>query len=45
MVAALGVNEVRSMLAEDKGAVMNCGFCNETYSLNEEDLEGILRAE
>ncbi len=45
MVAALGMDEVRSMLAEDRGAVMNCGFCNETYSLNEQDLEGILRTE
>ncbi len=38
MIGALGEAEVRSMMAEDKGAVMNCGFCNETYVLNEEDL-------
>lgn len=43
MVAALGPDEVRSMLAEDKGAMMSCGFCNETYKLNEDDLSEILR--
>ncbi len=45
MVAALGMDEVASMLAEDRGAVMNCGFCNETYSLDNNDLEGILHAD
>lgn len=42
MISALGPEEVRSMLAEDKGAVMNCGFCNETYTFSESDLEGLL---
>jgi len=42
MISALGPDEVASMLAEDKGAVMTCGFCNETYHLGEEDLEAIL---
>lgn len=42
MVAALGKEEVAAMLAEDKGAVMTCGFCNETYRLDEEDLRKIL---
>lgn len=42
MIAALGMDEVRSMLADDKGAVMNCGFCNETYNLDESELESIL---
>jgi molecular chaperone Hsp33 len=44
MVAALGMDEVRSMLAEDKGAVINCGFCNEIYQLNEDDLKAIIAA-
>ncbi len=44
MVAALGMSEVQAMLAEDKGAVMTCGFCNETYRLDEEDLTQILNA-
>jgi len=42
MIEALGRDEVRSMLDEDKGAVMTCGFCNEIYQLNEVELEQIL---
>ncbi len=45
MIAALGTQEVASMLAEDKGAVMTCGFCNEMYRLDEGDLENILAGE
>ncbi|MDQ3799833.1 MAG: Hsp33 family molecular chaperone HslO [Acidobacteriota bacterium] len=42
LIASLGQTEVRSMLEEDKGATMTCGFCNEHYRLSEEDLRGIL---
>lgn len=42
MIGALGREEVQSMLAEQKGAVLNCGFCNEVYRLNETDLERLL---
>jgi molecular chaperone Hsp33 len=42
MIEALGREEVESMLAEDEGAVMNCGFCNETYRLDKNDLTAIL---
>ncbi len=42
MVAALGPDEVSSMLAEQGEAVMNCGFCNETYTLGEQDLRKLL---
>ncbi|MBX3289416.1 MAG: Hsp33 family molecular chaperone HslO [Acidobacteria bacterium] len=42
MVAGLGRKEVEAILAEDKQAVMTCGFCNETYRLNENDLRQIL---
>jgi molecular chaperone Hsp33 len=45
MIAALGRAEVESMLAEDKGAVMTCGFCNEIYQLDEEELEKIIAGE
>lgn len=45
MIAALGRDEVASMLAEDNGAVMTCGFCNEIYQLDEKQLQGILRSE
>ena len=44
MIGALGRYEVESMIEEDSGAVMTCGFCNETYTLEREDLEGILLA-
>jgi redox-regulated HSP33 family molecular chaperone len=30
------------MLAEDKGALMSCGFCNENYKLEEAHLQKIL---
>jgi molecular chaperone Hsp33 len=43
LIASFGKTEVESMLKEDKGATMTCGFCNETYRLAEEDLEEILR--
>ncbi|MBK8813338.1 MAG: Hsp33 family molecular chaperone HslO [Acidobacteria bacterium] len=42
LIASLGKTEVRSMLEEDKGATMTCGFCSEEYRLNEADLERIL---
>lgn len=42
MVESLGKAEVEAMLAEDKGASITCGFCNETYNLNEENLREIL---
>ena len=42
MVEALGQDEVRSMLNEDGEAVMTCGFCNETYRLDDADLREIL---
>jgi len=42
MISALGSDEVKSMMAEDKGAVMTCGFCNETYRLDNDALELML---
>lgn len=45
MIGSLGRDEVASMLSEDRGAVMTCGFCNETYSLGESDLREILDKE
>ncbi len=44
MIEALGKEEVASMLAEDKGAVMSCGFCSEVYQLGETDLKAIMSA-
>jgi len=45
LIAALGRTEVESMLADDKGAVMSCGFCSEVYQLDEEDLQNMLRSD
>lgn len=45
LVSSLGKTEVKSMLDEDKGATMNCGFCNEVYTLSEDDLQRILETE
>ncbi|CAN5317216.1 Hsp33 family molecular chaperone HslO [soil metagenome] len=42
MVAALGKAEVESMLAEDNGASITCGFCNERYDLTSGDLSTLL---
>lgn len=44
LVAALGEAEVRDMLERDRGAQLTCHFCNETYVLDEADLERILAA-
>ena len=43
MVEALGRDEVASMLAGEGGATMNCGFCNEVYSLDAAVLSGLLK--
>jgi len=42
LIGSLGRDEVASMLEEDKGAKMTCGFCNELYTLDENDLRKIL---
>jgi molecular chaperone Hsp33 len=42
MIASLGRTEVESMLREDHGAAMTCGFCNEVYRLDETHLQEIL---
>ena len=42
LIGSLGKVEVAAMLAEDKGATMTCGFCNEIYTLDERDLQKML---
>ncbi len=44
LISSLGHREVASMLEEDKGAKMTCGFCNELYTLDETDLREMLSA-
>lgn len=43
MISSIDRGELESMLREDKGAVMTCHFCNETYRLGETELENILQ--
>ena len=45
LIGSLGRNEVASMLEEDRGAVMSCGFCSEVYQLDEDDLKQLLDSE
>jgi molecular chaperone Hsp33 len=45
LIGSLGRDEVASMLAEDRGAKMTCGFCNEIYTLDEADLQKMLETE
>ena len=45
LIGSLGHVEVASMLEEDKGATMTCGFCNEVYTLDESDLQKMLDVE
>lgn len=42
LISSLGKAEVESMLEEDKGASMTCGFCNRTYALDEAQLQEII---
>lgn len=44
LISSLGEAEVASMLEEDRGAKMTCGFCNEIYTLDENDLQKMLEA-
>ncbi len=44
LIGALGRKEVESMLSEDKGAKMTCGFCSELYALDESDLRKMLES-
>ncbi len=42
LISGLGAEEVSSMISDDNGAVMNCGFCNEVYEIDEDRLSAIL---
>jgi len=44
MISSIDRAELESMLREDHGAVMTCHFCNETYRIDEAELESIMRS-
>ena len=44
LISSIERGELELMLAEDKGAVMTCHFCNESYRLDEAALADILAA-
>ncbi|HLR15986.1 MAG TPA: Hsp33 family molecular chaperone HslO [Bacillota bacterium] len=41
-IVGLGVDEIKAMIDEDKGAEAQCHFCNETYHFTEEELRHCL---
>lgn len=45
LISSIDRAELESMLREDKGAVMTCHFCNETYRLNEAELKRMMSNE
>lgn len=44
LISSIERGELELMLAEDRGAVMTCHFCNESYRLDESALSEILQA-
>ncbi len=45
MISSIDRAELESMLREDRGAVMTCHFCNETYRLGEAELMKVISDE
>ena len=45
LISSIDRAELESMLREDKGAVMTCHFCNETYRMDEEELRKVMSDE
>jgi molecular chaperone Hsp33 len=44
LISSLDPQELEAMLREDRGAVITCHFCNESYRMDEAKLEDILKA-
>ena len=45
LISSIDRAELESMLREDRGAVMSCHFCNETYRIEEAELESIIKGQ
>jgi molecular chaperone Hsp33 len=43
LISSIDRQELEAMLREDRGAVMTCHFCNESYRMDESELESILQ--
>jgi molecular chaperone Hsp33 len=43
LISSIDRQELEAMLREDRGAVMTCHFCNESYRMDEAKLESILK--
>jgi len=43
LISSIDRQELEAMLREDRGAVMTCHFCNESYRVDEAELESILQ--
>jgi molecular chaperone Hsp33 len=44
LIASIDRRELEAMLREDRGAVMTCHFCNESYRMDETELESIIES-
>lgn len=44
LISSIDRRELEAMLREDRGAVMTCHFCNESYRMDEAKLESILKS-
>jgi molecular chaperone Hsp33 len=44
MIASIDRAELESMLREDRGAVLTCHFCNETYRIDEAELKNMIES-
>lgn len=43
LISSIDRAELEAMLREDKGAVMTCHFCNETYRIDEMEMERMVK--
>jgi molecular chaperone Hsp33 len=44
VLSTLGADDLRAMIAQDRGALITCHFCNDQYSFDEAALERLLAA-